>query len=97
MVGAAGGARLLFGGNHLVANGRRDRGPAIQVMNDVDDLRIERNRFSDDQPVPTQGPAIQVGPGATIRRGVLAAEHADRNPGGGVAVEGQLVDVRQRP
>ena len=97
VVGATGGATLLFGGNHLVANGRRDRGPAIQVMDDVDDLRIERNRFSDDQPVPTQGPAIQVGPGATIRRGVLAAEHADRNPGGGVAVEGQLVDVRQRP
>jgi len=97
VVGAAGSARLLFGGNHLVANGRRDRGPAIQVMNDVDDLRIERNRFSDDQPVPTQGPAIQVGPGATIRGGVIAAEHAARNPGGGAAIQGQLVNVSQRP
>ena len=28
---------------------------------------------------------------------VLAVEHAGRNPGGGVAVQGQLVKVSQRP
>jgi hypothetical protein len=97
VTGASGGTTFVVRGNHLVANGRRDRGPAIQLTNDVENVQIEGNWFSDGQTTPSQGPAIHVAPGATIRDGLLAADHAGRNPGGGIAVQGRLVNVNQRP